>query len=240
MRSEKNVAMILAGGVGARMNSPVPKQFHMIKGKPVMVYTIEAFQNSTAIDDIVIVLLKEWDDIMSKYIAKYNLDKVSKIVFGGSTGFQSIQNGVKYLSETYQDEDIILIHDAVRPLLTEEVINNNIAGVEKYGNAVTVIPATEALLYSEDGETSKKIIDRNLILRTQTPQSLRLKELVNIHKEANRAGIKDTVATCTLLVETGRKVHAVMGDNSNFKLTMPEDVALFEAYLDAKGGKLEG
>lgn len=232
---EKKIAMILAGGVGSRMKSPTPKQFHICKGKPVIVYTLEAFQQATAVDEIVVVLLEEYNDILQKYIDEYNLDKVTKIVFGGETGFESIRNGVKYLSETYQPEDIILIHDAVRPLLSEDVINSNIAGVEKNGNAITVVPATEALLYSEDGESSEKIIDRSLILRTQTPQSLRLKDLVQIHKDADKLGIVDTVATCTLLIETGHKVHTVLGDNSNFKLTMPEDVALFEAYLDARG-----
>jgi len=234
MKTQKNIAMILAGGISARMKSPVPKQFHIVRGKPVIVYTIEAFQNSVAIDEIVVVLLKEWDDILKKYIEEYNLTKVRKIIFGGATGFQSIQNGVKYLSETYQDEDIILIHDAVRPLLTEEIINNNIIGVQKHGNAITFVPATEALLYSEDGEMSEKIVDRNLILRTQTPQSLRLKDLVKLHADAQKANITDAVATCTLMVEMGYKVYGVMGNNSNFKLTTPEDVTLFRAYLDAK------
>jgi len=234
MRTEKNVALIMAGGVGARMNSAVPKQFHIIKDKPVIVYAVEAFQHSTAIDEIVIVVLEEWREILVKYIEKYELDKVAKVVVGGSTGFESIQNGVKYLEDTYGDDDIILIHDAVRPLLSEEVINNNIAGVQKHGNAITCIPTTEALLYSEDGETSGRIVNRDHILRTQTPQSLRLKDLVDVHREARERGLVDTVATCTLLVEMGRQVHAVLGDNSNFKITMPEDVALFEAYLDAK------
>jgi len=237
MRKQKNIAMILAGGVGARMQSAVPKQFHMVKGKPVIVYAIEAFQKSVAIDEIVVVLSKGWSDILEKYIREYSLTKVARLVPGGDTGFQSIRSGVNYLAETYEDGDIILIHDAVRPLLSEEVINNNIAGVEKNGNAITIVPTTEALLYSEDGEVSEKIIDRSQILRTQTPQSLRLGELVRLHEEAQAAGITDTVATCTLLVELGRKVYAVMGDNSNFKLTMPEDVALFEAYLDAKKKK---
>ncbi len=230
---EKKVALVMAGGVGARMKSPVPKQFHIVKGKPVIVYTLEAFQKATAIDDIVVVLLEEYSDILEKYIEQYGLNKVAKIVHGADSGFRSIRNGVNYLSENYDSEDIILIHDAVRPLLSEEVINGNIAGVEKYGNAITIVPTTEALLYSDDGETSEKVIDRNLILRTQTPQSLRLKDLVRIHEESDRLGIVDTVATCTLLIETGNKVFTVLGDNANFKLTMPEDVALFEAHLDA-------
>lgn len=237
MRKPKNIALVMAGGVGARMKSPVSKQFHMVKGKPVIVYTLEAFQQSVAIDEIVVVLLSGWTDILEKYIREYQLTKVTKIVLGGDTGFQSIRNGVNFLKANYEPEDIILIHDAVRPLLSEAVINNNIAGVEKYGNAITVVPTTEALLYSEDGIMSERIVDRSQILRTQTPQSLRLGDLAKLHEDAVAAGVLDTVATCTLLVELGRKVYAVEGDNSNFKLTMPEDVALFEAYLDAKDKK---
>lgn len=232
--TEKNIAMIMAGGVGARMNSPVPKQFHMIKGKPVIVYTIEAFQLSAAIDEIVIVTIPEWREIIGKYIEKYQLHKVTKVVDGGSTGFESIQNGVKSLSETYRDDDVIIIHDAVRPLVSEDIINNNIIGVQKFGNAITSIPATEALLYSDDGQSSQRIVDRDQILRTQTPQSLRLGKLVSIHNRARELNITDSVATCTLLIETGHEVYSILGETSNFKITMPEDVALFEAYLDAK------
>jgi len=234
MRKSKIVAMVLAGGVGARMGSPVPKQFAIIKDKPIIVYTLEIFQKSVSVDEIVVVLLKEWNDILEKYISQYNLTKVRKIVFGGATGFESIHNGVRYLATAYHDTDIILIHDAVRPLLTEEVINANITGVEEHGNAVTVVPSTEALLFSEDGKVSKRTIDRNLILRTQTPQSLRLGDLIELHEEAQLAGVTDTVATCTLLIEMGHQVYVVPGDNSNFKLTTVEDLTLFEACLEAK------
>lgn len=234
VNSEKNVALILGGGVGLRMHNPLPKQFHIVRGKPVIVHTIEAFQNSAAIDDIVVVVKDEWKAIVQKYIQEFSLDKVTGIVSGGETGFQSIRNGVNYLNRTYSDQDIVLIHDAVRPLLGEETINSNIVGAKEHGNAITVVPATEALLYSVDGETSNKVVNRNYILRTQTPQSIRLKDLVQLHEEAAAHGITDTVATCTLLIELGHTVHTVMGDNTNFKLTRAEDISLFEAFLDAR------
>ena len=233
----KNIAMIIAGGVGARMQSSVPKQFHIVKNKPIIVYTIEVFQKSVLIDEIIVVILKDYEDLLQKYIEEFKLTKVSKIVYGGDTGFKSIGNGVEYLASIFDDEDIILIHDAVRPLISEDIINANIVGVNKNGNAITVVPATEVLLYSEDGEISEKIVDRDKILRTQTPQSLKLKELKQIHIKAKEKGIIDSVATCTLLIETGNKVYTVLGENSNFKLTMTEDVSLFEAYLDSLDDK---
>lgn len=231
----KVIAMVLAGGVGARMRGPVPKQFMVVRDKPVLVYTIEAFQRAVAVDGIVVVSLPEWAGIVEQYVKDRSLSKVMAVVPGGTTGFESIRHGLHYLEEHRSQDDIILIHDGVRPLLTEEVINANIAGVEKYGNAVTAVPATEALLYTSGGETSSQVVERSHIARTQTPQSLRLRDLSLIHRQADEMGIHDSVATCTLLVETGHVVHTVMGDNSNFKLTSPEDVALFEAYLDAKG-----
>lgn len=233
--SSKVIAMVLAGGVGARMRGPVPKQFMVVKGKPVLVYTLEAFQHAVAVEDIVVVSLPEWTRIVEEYVENCHLTKVKAVVPGGPSGFESIRRGLHHLVEHYSDDDIILIHDGVRPLLTEEVINANIAGVEKYGNAVTAVPATEALLYTDNGESSQLVVERSHIMRTQTPQSLRLRDLALIHRQADKLGIHDSVATCTLLIETGHVVHAVRGDNSNFKLTSPEDVSLFEAYLNAKG-----
>lgn len=228
------MAMVMAGGAGLRMGGGVPKQFRIVRGKPVLVYTIEAFQNSAMIDDIVVVIVSDWSGILQKYVDEFSLTKVTKIVCGGSTGYESIANGVDYLGRTYAPNDVVLIHDAVRPLLTEEIINNNIAGVKENGNAITVVPTTEALLYSEDAFSSTKIVDRNVILRTQTPQSLRVGDLVKLHAEARAAGVVDSVATCTLLIEMGKPVFAVKGDGLNFKITTPEDMDLFKAYLKVR------
>jgi len=228
----KNIAMIMAGGVGARMKAKIPKQFIVVNNKPILIYTLEVFEKSPSIDEIVVVLHKDWFDITQRYIADYKFKKVKHLVLGGDLGFESIQNGVRFLSENYEGEDIVLIHDAVRPLVNDNIINSNIAGVIENGNAITYIPSTEALLFSDNGEYSEKIVDRDTILRTQTPQSLYLKDLVALHKEAVKKKITNSVATCTLLIELGHKVFPVLGDNSNFKITSPEDIALLKAYLD--------
>lgn len=232
-----NIGLVIAGGVGARMNNTTPKQFIAVKGKPIIIYTLEAFQNNSSIDYIAVVCLKGWEDILRKYALKYNITKLKWITQGGDTGMESLRNGMKILRDNCNEDDIIVIHDAVRPLLSDDIINANIAGVVETGTAITSIPCTEALLYSEDKETSSKVVDRNLIWRTQTPQSLRLSKFIWAHEEAIKRGITDTVATCTLLVELGETVNFVLGQNDNFKITTAEDIGLLEAYLTAREKK---
>lgn len=230
---QKNVALILAAGFGSRANLSMPKQFAMVNGKPVIVHTLEVFNNNRQIDDIVIVLLEGWEAVMERYIDEFELHKVKYIVQGGPAGQDSIRIGMELLRKHYRADDIIIIHDSVRPLVTDEIINSNISGVLLNGTAITIIPTTEALLHCTDHASSCQIIDRNTTLRTQTPQSLRLKKLIWAHEEAAKRGIRNSVATCTLLIELGEEVHFAKGDNSNFKITSGSDVHLFAAYLKA-------
>ena len=232
--NQRNIALILAAGFGSRANLSMPKQFAIVEGKPVIVHTLETFNNNRQIDEIVVVILEGWEAVVDRYIENYGLDKVKRLVTGGVSGQESIRNGMHYLRKNYRPDDIIIIHDSVRPLVTDEIINSNISGVLLNGNAVTVIPATEALLYCDNSTTSERIIDRATTLRTQTPQSLRLRDLIRIHEEADRRGIHNSVATCTLLVELGETVHFAKGDNSNFKITTGSDIRLFAAYLKSK------
>lgn len=227
-----NIALIIAGGVGARMNMTTPKQFIAVKGKPILVYTLEAFQRNEAIDVIAVVCLKGWENMVWKYADRYNISKLKWITLGGKTGMLSLRNGMELLRDNCDKDDIVVIHDAVRPFVNDDIINANIAGVIQYGNAITCIPCTEALLQSDDGNISEKVVDREKIFRTQTPQSLYLSKLIWCHEEAVRRGIKDTVATCTLLVELGEPVHFVFGDNTNFKITSKEDISIMKAYLN--------
>jgi 4-diphosphocytidyl-2-methyl-D-erithritol synthase len=208
-----------------------PKQFIVINDKPIIVHTLEVFNRNSQIDDIVVVLLEGWNAVMERYVEEFNLHKVKYMITGGDTGQESIRNGMLLLSEKYAAEDIIIIHDGVRPLVTDEIINANISGVLLNGNAVTVVPATEALLCTVNGVTAQKTVDRNTTYRTQTPQSLRLGKLRWLHEEAIKQGITNSVATCTLLIELGETVHFAKGNNSNFKITTGPDIQLFEAYL---------
>lgn len=233
-RRPKNIALILAGGIGARANMHTPKQFIVIDGKPVIVHTLEVFNRNKQIDAIVVVLLEGWNAVMERYIEEFKLHKVKYLVQGGDMGQQSIKNGADLLREKYHADDIVIIHDGVRPLVTDEIINANISGVLLNGSAITVVPTTEALLHTSNGTVSDKVIDRNTTFRTQTPQSLRLGKLCWLHDEAEKRGIKTSIATCTLMVELGQTVHFAKGNNSNFKITTGADIRLFEAYLKSR------
>lgn len=226
-----NIGLIIAGGVGARMHMATPKQFMVVREKPILVYTLEAFQNNASIDAIAVVCLHGWEEMVWKYARKYHITKLKWMAPGGATGMESLRNGMEVLRENCSLDDIVVIHDAVRPLVSDDIINSNIAGVIQNGNAVTCIPATEALLKSEDGEISEEEIDRDTIQRTQTPQSLYLSKFIEIHEKAKERGITNVVATCSLLVALGEAVHIVSGEGTNFKITTQEDIELMEAYL---------
>ncbi len=232
-----NIGLIIAGGVGARAKTRVPKQFVVVRDKPVIVYTMEAFQRNSVIDAIAVVCLQGWEDILWKYAEQYGITKLKWVTHGGDTGMHSLRNGMELLRGNCEPEDIVVIHDAVRPLLSDDIINANVAGVKKYGNAITCIPCTEALLQSDSGEISERVVDRSKVYRTQTPQSLYLSKFIWCHEEAARRGITDTVATCTLLIELGEPVYFVEGNVINFKITTNEDFALMEAYLDCRRQK---
>ena len=239
---KKNVGLIIAGGIGERMRTNIPKQFLKVNGKEVIFYTLEAFQKNRDIDSIVVVCLEGWENVLFRGAEEYKITKMlslpdSGIVKGGDTGMHSLRNGMHYLKNNFDPESIVVIHDAVRPLISQDIITSNVAGVKAYGTAITTIPATEALLgiTDEKPEDSMQVVDRNHVMRTQTPQSLYLKDFIWAHEESVRREIKDTVATCTLLIELGREVHLVLGETTNFKITTQEDLTLMKAYLKLEG-----
>lgn len=226
-----NIALLIAGGTGARMHQDIPKQFLSVNDKPVIVYTIEAFQNHPDIDAIYIACLNGWQDILQAYVKQFNAEKVKKIVKGGKNGQESIRNGVYAIAEDFKDEDFILVHDAIRPMVSADIISDNIVKCKKYGNAVTVIPCMEAMLKSDDEHYSKESILRNSLFRAQTPQTLSVKDAVSIHREALEKGITNSVATCTLLLELGKEVFFAKGSELNIKITTTDDITIFKALL---------
>jgi len=229
-----NVALIIAGGVGARMNQDIPKQFLSVNDKPVIVYTMECFQNHPDIDSIYVACLSGWTDILSAYAKQFNITKLKKIVEGGKNGQDSIRNGVYAISEDYNDDDLIMIHDAIRPMLSADIISDNIVKCKQYGNAITVIPCMEAMLKSNDEIESNESILRNSLFRAQTPQTISVGNAVRIHKKALEAGITNSVATCTLLLELGEKVYFAKGSELNLKITTTEDITIFKALLSVQ------
>ena len=214
-----NIALIIAGGTGARMHQEIPKQFLNVNDKPIIIYTLEVFQKHPNIDAIYISCLEGWHEILWAYAKQFRITKLKKIVVGGSTGQESIKNGVDAIAETYKGNDIILVHDAVRPMVSAEIISENIVTCQREGNAITVLPCVEAMLKSMDSLQSRESISRDTLFRTQTPQTIYVGEAVSLHKEATERDIKNSVATCTLLIALGRTVHFVRGSEKNIKIT---------------------
>ena len=230
-----NVAMILAGGKGVRTNQDIPKQFLNIYDKPIIVYTMQAFQNHPEIDGILVVCIDGWQEILKAYASQFNITKLKWVTAGGKNGQESIHNGLLELEKHCELSDLVLIHDGIRPNVSQEIISNCIAECRLHGSAITVIPCAEAMLLRNDGGgSSSTVIDRDSLARTQTPQAFPLQELLWAHEEAQERGIDNSTATCTLMVELGKEVFFCPGSEKNIKITTTEDLEIFKALLMAK------
>ena len=232
---ESNVALIIAGGVGARMGQDIPKQFINVHDKPVIVYTLEAFQKHPQIDAIEVVCLDGWFDVVKAYAKQFGISKLENIVPGGKNGQDSIRNGIYDIAERYHDDsDIVLIHDAIRPMVSEEVISDNIDVCRRLGNAITVVPCTAAMLKTFDSVSTTEQVPRDNLKITQTPQAFYVKDICQAHEEALSKGITNSVASCTMYIELGRKLFMSNGSEKNLKITTSEDIEIFKALLMAK------
>lgn len=229
-----NIAMIIAGGSGQRMNQDIPKQFINVNNRPVIVYTLEAFQRHPNIDAIVVVCLEGWQEILRAYSKQFNITKLKWIITGGQNGQESIKNGIDNLRENCSEEDMILIHDAIRPMVSQEIISDCISKCKLYGSAVTVIPCVEAVLYSVNHIDAEQSIDRGTLMRTQTPQAFYLSKLLWAHREAKKRGITNSIATCTLMIELGETINFSTGSEKNIKLTTTDDIEIFKALLQSE------
>lgn len=229
-----NIALIIAGGSGNRMLQDIPKQFLTVNERPVIVYTLEAFEKHEEIDAIAVVCIEGWDQVLWAYAKQFNIHKLSYVVPGGKNGQDSIRNGVFELEKHYRKEDIVLIHDAIRPMVSQEIISDNIRVAKEFGNAITVIPCAEAMLQTEDGRVSSGSYPRDHLKRTQTPQAFHLGDICDLHRRALEAGITSSVASCTLKIEMGEQVFFSAGSEKNIKLTTVEDIDIFKALLGAK------
>ena len=229
-----NIAIIIAGGSGNRMKQDIPKQFLTVNEKPVIVYTLETFERHPGIDEIEVVCLPGWEQILNAYAKQFNISKLKKIVPGGDCGQNSIYRGITALKEDHSPEDIVLIHDAIRPMVSDEIISDCINTTVEKGNAIAVIPCAEAMLITDNQLDSKEMIERSSLKRTQTPQGFRLGELLDVHEKALAKGITNSTASCTLMIEMGHEVHFSMGSEKNIKLTTVEDIDIFKALLLSK------
>lgn len=227
-------ALIIAGGSGNRMHQDIPKQFLTVNEKPVIVYTLEAFQNHPEVDEIAVVCLKGWENILWAYAKQFNVTKLKYVIQGGENGQSSIRNGVYELEKHHKSDDIVLVHDAIRPFVSAEIISDCIVKTKQYGNAITVIPCAEAMMQTEDGIVSTGSYPRDCLKRTQTPQGFYIGKLADLHRQALKAGITNSIASCTLMIEMGEQVYFSVGSEKNIKLTTVEDIDIFKALLSTK------
>lgn len=225
------IALLTAAGRGTRMHTEIPKQFLHVKNKPVILYTMEAFQKHPQIDAIIVVTLGTWKEMIQAYARQYEITKLKWVVEGGESGQESIKKGLEALEKDCKMDDIIIVHDGNRPLISDEIISDSIATFQSHGSAVAAIPCMEAIYRSNDGERSDVSLDRRELYRTQTPHTYSLNKLLWAHREAKIQQIQDTTATCTLMTLLGEDIYFSRGSEKNLKLTTAEDVDIFEALL---------
>ena len=239
MEKEKsNIAIIFAGGVGTRLNGmdTVPKQFLKVFGKPIIVHTLELFQQNPNIDKIYISIVESHFEYMKELIEYYHLSKVAGVTVGGNTGQDSIYKALVMAREENSPDSVVLIHDGVRPNITQEVIDKNIEDARKYGSAITCTPCFETVLISEDGLVPTSVPYRRQTFSAQAPQSFYLGDVISAHNEERKVNpeYKDIIDTCTLFKKQGKSAHMIRGNFGNIKITTIEDLYILRALIRYK------
>ena len=231
-----NIGVIFAGGCGTRMNTKSkPKQFLDLNGKPIIIYTVELFDNHPQIDGIVVVCIESWIPYLKKMIRKFEITKVVRIVPGGNSGQESIYNGLcaaeDFTKEKNEQNSIVLIHDGVRPLITEETITANIAKVKECGSCITTVPAIETVIV-DNHDGTLDIPKRSDCLMARAPQSFYLTDIINAHRRSQKEGMSDCIDSCSLMSYYGYKLGLVQGPIENIKITTPTDYFVFRAMVE--------
>jgi len=234
-----NIAVIFAGGKGTRMKSKgLPKQFLKVHGKPIIIHTLEIFQRNNNIDKIVVACVSDWLDYCKEIIEDYKITKVAGVVPGGSNGQESIYNGLvkaKKVAGRKEKDAVVLIHDGVRPLINDDLIDSCIETTERYGSAITCVPCKETVVFSDNKEVIDDVItDRDKLLIARAPQCFFLKDILETHEQARLDGVLNATDSCTLMKNYGHDIHTVIGKSENIKITTPDDYYIFKALLEAK------
>lgn len=229
--SMKNYVILLAGGVGKRMGADIPKQFLEVDGKQIIIWSLENFQRNKQIEKIVIVCIADWIDHVRELVSQYKLTKVEWIIEGGRSGHDSIRNGVFFLRDKVQPEDIIIVHDAVRPVLPQKAIDEVIRVAQEKGNASSSTVCHPPIVYTEDFESGIRDVDREHVMLTAAPQAFRYSLMLKCYEQAERENQHDFTYTSSLLIHCGERVFFARGTTNNIKITRQEDLALFRALL---------
>ena len=228
------VALLTAAGSGTRMKSEIPKQFLPVNNKPIIIYTMEAFETHPGVDAILVVGLAGWHEILWAYARQHNITKLKWIVDGGTSNQDSIRRGLMELRKHLSDDDIVMIHDGNRPLVSQAIISDSLTRQKIDGDAVAVIPCVEVVFRSSDGCTASDHVPREQLYRTQTPHTYTMGKLMWAHAEAEKRGIGNTAATCALMFALGETVHFSVGSEKNYKITTSDDMDVFTALLKSE------
>ena len=234
----KHIAIILAGGVGSRMGAPQPKQFLEIKKKPVIVHTIQNFQDNENIDAVLIVCIKDWIPYLQSLVKQYGLTKVQWVIEGGNTCHDSTRNGVFFLKNILDNDDFCIIHDAARLILPQLAINQMLEIAHKKGNASLAIPCYETMLFTDDQLSGIEELDRGRVMRIQTPQTYKFSQILSLYEKAEKDGLHDFVYADIVASHYGERVYFSKGFTNNIKLTRKEDISLCEALMEMPEDKL--
>lgn len=224
-----NIALLLAGGSGTRTEQDIPKQFFNVYEKPIIIYTLEAFQRHPDIDGIIVSCLEGWHEILRAYAKEADINKLKWIVGGGENGQASARNALRELQDVCHESDIVVIHDAIRPMVSAEIISDCIVKCRQYGSRLAAMRCQETIIETQDGIKGDKGISRSNIMRVQTPQAYRYRYVMDAHERALQQGITDAVYTNTLMIDLGETLYFSKGSEKNLKITTMEDVEIFKA-----------
>ncbi len=228
-----NIALIIAGGSGHRMGQDIPKQFINVYDKPILLYTLEGFEKHPQIDAIEVVCIDGWHDVLWAYAKQFNITKLKWVISGGSTGQESIRNGIYNLEGKCDEEDIVIVHDGIRPMVDASVLSDVIEKAKKYGNAVTSLPYNEQIFIIDDEISTVQYIPRETLRRVSTPQAYRFGLVDKAYHTAfeKEIGIYGSSYTNTMMVELGERLYFAAGSDKNIKLTTKDDLEMFKAYI---------
>ncbi|MEF9940850.1 MAG: IspD/TarI family cytidylyltransferase [Lachnospiraceae bacterium] len=224
-----NIALIMAGGLGQTLLQDIPKQFLNVFDKPIIVYALEAFQKHPQIDQIVISCLDGWQEMCKAYARQFGITKLELIVTGGIDGQTSVHKGVDKIKEWCNDDDMIVIHDAIRPMITQEIIQDCIDTCKKYNSGVAAIRSQEPVIKSRDGIKGNESLERTEIMKIQTPQAYPCKKLLRVYKEAEQRGITGAIYVNTIMTALGEDVYFSKGSDKNLKILTLDDLDIFKA-----------
>ena len=231
-----NIGVIFAGGIGQRMKTTKrPKQFLEMHGKPIIIYTLEIFEQHPEIDAVVVACVQDWIPYLEELLVRFHITKVKKVVPGGATGQMSIYNGLAAAKEVAGDEkSVVLIHDGVRPLINADVITNNIQSVKEHGSAITSAVVKETIMVVKDDNSIDYVPDRSHSRVAKAPQSFWLEDILSVHQRAQQEGIFDFIDSCTMMKHYGHNLYLIDGPYENIKITTPDDFYTMRALLDAQ------